>query len=246
MNTVEEGELIFMRTSVAAAGLAALCLSHVGPAATWLPPVRDLLAPGLAGRGRATHIALTFDDGPDPVSTPRFLDALDDLGVKATFFLLGARMARAPELTVETAARGHELAIHGWSHRPQWRPTPTRDIRDLRRAIALAEAASGTRPHWFRPPYGVLTSGLWHAAHTLDLRPILWGAWGRDWIEPGSPDHVYRTLAPRLRGGTTLLLHDTSPNGHGEAWRSTLAALPRIVERCRAEGYEVGPLAEHW
>jgi peptidoglycan/xylan/chitin deacetylase (PgdA/CDA1 family) len=204
------------------------------------------MAPGLAGRGRANHVALTFDDGPDPVSTPRFLDALDELGVRATFFTLGSRVARAPGLAAETVARGHEMAVHGWSHRPQWLPTPGRDVQDLRRSVALVQATSGSRPRWFRPPYGVLTSGLWQAAHTLELRPVLWGAWGRDWIEGRSPDEIYRTVAPRLRGGVTVLLHDTSPDGRGEAWRSTLAVLPRIVERCRAEGWEIGPLAEHW
>jgi peptidoglycan/xylan/chitin deacetylase (PgdA/CDA1 family) len=235
-----------VRTWAAATGVAGLCLTHIGPAASWLPAVRDRMAPGLAGRGRPDHVALTFDDGPDPVSTPRFLDALDDLGVRATFFVLGSRVAYAPGLAADAVARGHEIAVHGWSHRPQWLPTPGRDALDLRRSVTLIEDVCGARPLWYRPPFGVLTSGLWQAAHSLELRPVLWGAWGRDWIEDRSPDDICRTVAPRLRGGETLLLHDTSPDGSGQAWRSTLAALPRIVERCRGEGWEIGTLAEHW
>jgi peptidoglycan/xylan/chitin deacetylase (PgdA/CDA1 family) len=226
--------------------VAALCLAHIGPAATWLPPIRDRLTPGLAGWGRPDHVALTFDDGPDPVSTPRFLDALDDVGVRATFFMLGSRVAQSPVVAAEVAARGHEVAVHGWSHRPQWLPSPGRDVLELRRTAELIHATCGVRPRWFRPPFGVLTSGLWRAARVVDLRPVLWGVWGRDWIADRSADDVYRTVAPGLRGGVTVLLHDTSPDGRGQAWRSTLGALPRVVERCRAEGWEIGPLADHW
>ncbi|MGP2438842.1 polysaccharide deacetylase family protein, partial [Streptomyces sp. JW3] len=75
-----------LRAASALVPLAA-ALAHIGPAATWLPGPRRRLLPGLAGRGRPGHVALTFDDGPDPASTPRFLDVLDDLGVRATFFV---------------------------------------------------------------------------------------------------------------------------------------------------------------
>ena len=167
----------------AAVGVAGLGLAHVGPAASWLPPVRDRLMPALAARGRADHVALTFDDGPDPVSTPRFLDLLDELEVRATFFVLGSRVARHPGVVAETAARGHEVAVHGWTHKPQWLPHPQRDVTELRLACDVVEQACGTRPVWFRPPFGVLTTGLWRAARLAELRPVLWGAWGKDWEE---------------------------------------------------------------
>src|SRR4051794_5128407 len=96
--------------------LTAVAAAHLGPAATWLPGVRLLLFPGLSGHGRRDHIALTFDDGPDPASTPRFLDVLDALGVRATFFVLGESVMRHPALVRETTRRGHELGVHGWTH----------------------------------------------------------------------------------------------------------------------------------
>src|SRR5690606_28182749 len=82
--------------------LAAGALAHIGPAATWLPVVRRRLSPRLAGVGHPRHVALTFDDGPDPVSTPRFLDALDGLGARATFFVLGDAVLRHPGVVRET------------------------------------------------------------------------------------------------------------------------------------------------
>ena len=230
----------------AAVGLATLGLAHIGPAASWLPPLRDRLMPGLAARGRADHVALTFDDGPDPVSTPYFLDLLDELGVRATFFVLGARVARHPEVVAETAARGHEIAVHGWTHEPQWLPHPQRDVTELRLARDVVEQASGAQPTWFRPPFGVLTTGLWRAARRAELRPVLWGAWGKDWEEQRSVAQVRETVLGSVRGGTTVLLHDTAPDGRGDAWRTTLAAVPGIVESCRGAGWDVGPLAEHF
>ena len=233
-------------TTGAAIGVAVLGLAHIGPAAMWLRPFRTRLAPALAGRGRPDHVALTFDDGPDPISTPHFLDLLDELEARATFFVLGSRVARHPEVAAETAARGHEVAVHGWTHDPQWLPHPQRDVAELRLAREVIEQTCGTRPTWFRPPFGVLTTGLWRAARRAELRPVLWGAWGRDWEEERTPAEVQRTVLSTLGGGTTMLLHDTAPDGRGDAWRTTLEALPGIVETCLRSGWDVGALAEHF
>jgi peptidoglycan-N-acetylglucosamine deacetylase len=230
----------------AAIGAAGLGLAHVGPAASWLPPVRRRLWPAMEARGRSGHVALTFDDGPDPVSTPHFWDLLDELDVRATFFVLGSRAARHPEVVAETVARGHEVAVHGWTHQPQWLPSPQRDVTELRLARDVVEQSCRVRPVWFRPPFGVLTTGLWRAARRAELRPVLWGAWGRDWEEDRSAAEVRRTVLSEVRGGTTVLLHDAAPDGRGQAWRTTLEAVPGIVEGCRGAGWDVGPLAEHF
>jgi peptidoglycan-N-acetylglucosamine deacetylase len=96
--------------------LVASAAWHVGPAVTWLPLVRRFL-PGLAGRGRGDHVAVTFDDGPGLGSTPAVLAALEAVDVRATFFVLGAALARHRELGRVMCAAGHELAVHGWDHR---------------------------------------------------------------------------------------------------------------------------------
>lgn len=82
---------------------------HVLPAATWLAPLRRAWFPALADLGRPDHVALTFDDGPAPESTPRFLDALDALGVRATFFLVGDSACRHRRLAAAIAGQGHGL-----------------------------------------------------------------------------------------------------------------------------------------
>ncbi|MFF8926567.1 polysaccharide deacetylase family protein [Streptomyces longwoodensis] len=224
---------------------AVLAAAHIVPAATWLPGLRLRCFPSLAGTGRPGHVALTFDDGPDPVSTPRFLDALDRLGVRATFFALGAQVVRHPEVVRETVRRGHEVAVHGWSHDRPWLPSPLRDRRDLARAAAAVRGATGRSPRWYRPPYGILTSGRWAAAWSAGLRPVLWTAWARDWTAGATAASVRATAAAELRGGGTLLLHDTDLVSASGCWHATLAALPGIVGDCREAGLRVGPLAEH-
>ncbi|SEG92336.1 Peptidoglycan/xylan/chitin deacetylase, PgdA/CDA1 family [Thermomonospora echinospora] len=227
-----------------AVGLAGLALAHAGPAATWLPSVRRRL-PALAGVGRPDHVALTFDDGPDPHSTPRFLDALARSGRQATFFVLGEMLHRHPEQARRLTAAGHELGVHGWRHHNALVTAPGRVTADLRRAVGLVTALTGARPVWYRPPYGVLSAEALLAARALGLRPVLWTAWGRDWTAEATPASVLAALRPDLRGGATVLLHDSDCTSSPGSWRSALGALPDLIGQCRAIGLDVGPLRDH-
>ncbi|WP_251096071.1 polysaccharide deacetylase family protein [Streptomyces sp. Caat 7-52] len=224
---------------------AAAAAAHIGPAATWLPGPRPLFFPGVAGTGRRTHIALTFDDGPDPVSTPRFLDALDGLGVRATFFVVGEQVVRHPAVVRETARRGHELGVHGWRHAPPWRPAFARDAEEVARTVRAVQDLTGHRPRWYRPPYGILTTSRWRAARRAGLRTVLWSAWGRDWTADATPASVRARIAADLRGGGTVLLHDCDRYSAPDCWHAALAALPAVVKGCREAGLTVGPLCEH-
>lgn len=232
--------------ALVAGGLAAgVAVVQAGPGITGLGPVRRAFFPRLAGQGDPGHVALTFDDGPDPAATPKFLEVLADRQVSATFFLLGRMVARTPGLAAELAAAGHEVAVHGWEHRylPPRGPRATFD--DLRRSTEIITRATGNRPRLFRPPYGVLSGSALVAARRLGLVPVLWGAWGREWTPGATPDSVYASLSGRLRGGVTVLLHDsdcTSPPG---SWRAALGALPRLLDECSGRGLAVGPLGQH-
>ncbi|MEU0787486.1 polysaccharide deacetylase family protein [Streptomyces sp. NPDC006173] len=95
---------------------------------------------------------LTFDAGPDPQSTPRFLHLLAELGTDATFFLLGQQAHRFPGLVREIAAAGHEIGIHGWLHRPLVLRGPRATYDDLARARDTVADITGLCPTVFRPP----------------------------------------------------------------------------------------------
>jgi peptidoglycan/xylan/chitin deacetylase (PgdA/CDA1 family) len=177
-------------------------------------------------------VALTFDDGPDPVLTERFLAALD--GVQATFFWLGERVRRWPALAAQAVALGHELACHGDDHRSLARLGPRATVDSLQRGRDAIAAATGAAPGFYRPPYGVFNLAAWIAAPRLGMRRTLWSRWARDWEARATP----RLIADRIVGGATpgaiLLLHDA--DGDPGAPERTLRALPWILDGLDARG----------
>jgi peptidoglycan/xylan/chitin deacetylase (PgdA/CDA1 family) len=207
--------------------------------------LRRALLPGLAGLGPPGRVALTFDDGPDPASTPQFLSALDALGWKATFFLLGDMVRRAPGLAAEVVAAGHEVAVHGDRHLSHPLRTPRAVVADMARGYQAVAEATGTTPRWFRPPYGSLSAATLVGGRRLGLRTVLWSAWGRDWRADATPETVRDTVLDGLRPGATILLHDSDCTSAPGAWRSALGALPLLADELAARSVTVGPLDGH-
>ncbi len=170
---------------------------------------RVATAAAVTGVGLLAAHALPADDGPHPRSTPFFLRLLADRGVRATFFMLGSELVRAPSLGREIAAAGHEIALHGWYHRRLVWYGPRRTYDELARGRDLIAEVTGTAPRWFRPPYGVLTTSALVTARRLGMSPVLWSCWGWDWSSRSTPDSVYTTVRRALGGGGTVLLHDS-------------------------------------
>jgi peptidoglycan/xylan/chitin deacetylase (PgdA/CDA1 family) len=233
------------RPALAAALVLGGAVAHAGPGLTALAPVRRRFFPRLSGLGDPGHVALTFDDGPDPAWTPAFLEVLAARQVRATFFLLGSMVARAPGLAAEIAGAGHEVGVHGWAHRYAVLRTPRAVRDDLARAKDAVAAASGTGPRFYRPPYGVLSGGALAAARRLALTPVLWTCWGREWDAGATPASVHLLLARGLAGGGTVLLHDSDGTAPAGAAAAALGALPLLLDDCAERSLVAGPLAEH-
>jgi peptidoglycan/xylan/chitin deacetylase (PgdA/CDA1 family) len=218
---------------------------QAAPLATFVP-VGKRFAPGINGRGRDGHVALTFDDGPDAQSTPRFLDALAALGVQATFFLLGEMCLRYPDVARRVVDEGHEVAVHSWDHRNHLRNLPGRRTADqIARTADLIEVQTGVRPAYFRPPYGALTTADLVVAKQLGLRTVLWTAWGQDWQRGLTPQAVVDEVLRGQVDGGTVLLHDSDCTSEPGAWRATLGALSPLLDRLREQGLEVGTVGAH-
>lgn len=218
---------------------------NTGPYALAVHRLRTSVFPRMSGLGRGRTVAITFDDGPDMSSTPQILDELDRLGLVATFFVLGDMVRRAPSLTREIVARGHEVGLHGDVHRSHVLRSPRSVVADMRRAHDLVTRAINRPPVYFRPPYGSLSSASLVTARRLGLTTVLWSAWGKDWRAESTPATVMAELDADLRHGACILLHDSDCTSAPRAWTSTLGALPMLAEELRRRDLEAVPLAKH-
>jgi peptidoglycan/xylan/chitin deacetylase (PgdA/CDA1 family) len=234
-----KASLLGLGAVAAAAGV------YAAPSVARLLPPRLRLTPHLSGLGDPGHVALTFDDGPDPRSTPAVLDALEQEGWRATFFLLGTMVEAAPGLANELVDRGHEIAVHGYLHDGAIRRTPRALTDDVTRTRDVIAEATGVDPYWYRPPYGELSAGSWRAASATGLRLILWSAWGRDWRAEATPASVVHDLDRGVLAGGTVLLHDSDCTSAPSAWRNTVAAIPLLADHLAELDLVAGPLRDH-
>jgi len=179
-------------------------------------------------------VALTFDDGPHPETTPRLLDVLAAHDAHATFFVVGENAARFPGLVRRIVAGGHAVGIHGLRHETMVLQSATRAAADLRAARhIIANAAGFADPaaavRLFRPPYGFKTATLCRTAARLGLVTVAWSRDPRDY-DLVSANEVRARLAARLRAGDIVLLHERPDALH------TLNALPDVLKDAATRG----------
>jgi peptidoglycan/xylan/chitin deacetylase (PgdA/CDA1 family) len=199
--------------------------------------------PGIERVPGENRVVLTFDDGPDEDATPAVLDALEEAGIKATFFVVGEQLMRHHAIARQTALAGHELALHGFTHRRHSELIPP-DARDeIPRGVGAFEAVVGSKPRFFRPPYGRFSEHSYEACGALGLEPAYWSAWGLDWydIEAGE---VADLVTRDLDAGTIVMLHDSPRYGHRASARNTAEAVPAIAAVAAERGLEWATLGD--
>jgi peptidoglycan/xylan/chitin deacetylase (PgdA/CDA1 family) len=227
------------RTLVAAGAAGALAHAYPAPAAT-SPHARTALGiRGTVERQRA--VGLTFDDGPHPQGTGAVLERLAEGRGRATFFLVGEQVERRPGLAAEIVAAGHEVALHGHTHRCHLRLLPAQVEEDVRRGAAAIAEATGRPPRLHRPPFGLYSAATLRSVRKAGLEPVLWSRHGRDWSRLATPDSIARRLETNVRAGEVLLLHDADHYGAEGSWRRTVAALPRLLEALARAQLEAVP-----
>ena len=201
--------------------------------------IRHVLAPAVPSAARALAlprtlpgsggVALTFDDGPHPEGTPAVLDLLACAGARAAFFVIGEQVERRPDLVARIAAEGHLVAVHGYRHRLQPWLTPAQVRQDLARAVTAVQDATGQRPRWHRPPYGIYSSAGLRAAIDAGLRPLLWSRWGKDWRRLTTPGRIAERSLRAVLPGDVILLHDADFYSSHNSHRRTAQALSLIL-----------------
>ncbi|NGO72975.1 polysaccharide deacetylase family protein [Streptomyces sp. SB3404] len=191
---------------------------------------RDLVHTTAAG-GRS--VALTLDDGPHPVWTPKVLDLLKRQHVKATFCLIGPNAQRYPALVKRIVAEGHRLCDHTVSHDETMDHKSVgyqqRQILEAQRMID--KASGGARVHYYRAPGGAFTPDSRRIAAAHGMRPLGWTADPGDWQRPGTAAIVARAKQ-QLKPGAVLLLHD----GGGDRAES-YAALEQLIPWLKGRNY---------
>ena len=195
----------------------------------WFGPV--LVAPP-----RPDQLALTFDDGPNPVATPKLLEVLARHGARATFFLIGEHVRREPALAREIAAAGHVIGNHTQTH--PWLPRHGNAF--IRQEIAACQATLedtlGQAVTLFRPPHGARRPAVLRAARGLGMETVLWNLILGDW-HPVPARTIHERLTAgiarnRRRGvGTNFVLHDGGQHSSGAPRLPTVAAVQMLLER---------------
>ena len=188
----------------------------------------------------ARNVVLTFDDGPDPAWTPQILDILREEGVHATFFLVGARVERDPELVRRLVDEGHELGNHSFSHADLGEIAPTTAALEVAATSRLFESVAGRSTLLFRPPFRsddapTDPKDLLAIAVGTDAGLVTIGSTvdPHDWARPG-PEVVLADVLARVdhEHGGVILLHDGGGDRSG-----TVAALRPMIRTLRARGY---------
>ena len=225
------------------AWIGPLVVAWVVLAAQYVPPllIRRWQFAMMRRRFRG-KLALTYDDGPDTELTPALIDLLADHDAGATFYLVGFRVDRHPEVCDRLLEAGHELGCHTYWHVNLWKQWPGKGVADIEQAYrAMSRWIPSDAP--FRPPWGKLTTWAHLTLVRRARRPVWWTYAVGDTFSP-LPDveSVCRRVI-RDRGGV-LLIHSFHENPEARAFVLTLTR--RLLETAREHGLEVCTMREGW
>ncbi|WP_232713314.1 polysaccharide deacetylase family protein [Bacillus xiapuensis] len=181
---------------------------------------------GIHKQGKGENkVALTFDDGPDPVYTPLLLELLDKYHAKATFFVVGEKARAYPDIIKEIDERGHTIGLHNDVHISNWLLPPFLFKKQLKRAQQTIYEITGVCPVFYRPPWGHFN--LFSLQAAKPLQTVIWTSIPGDWKEKVGSKELAKRLKDACRSGAIITLHDsgTTLGADLHAPANTIAAL---------------------
>jgi peptidoglycan/xylan/chitin deacetylase (PgdA/CDA1 family) len=195
----------------------------------------DEVDPRIPGERREPKgkVALTFDDGPDPVITGKIVDTLARYQAKATFFFIGWRATSYSDVAKKVARAGHDIGNHSYSHKDLKEIDLEEAREEIRKAQNAIKSATGVTPKWFRPPYGSYNDDIRAIAKEEGASIVLWNLTPDDWKNPGEAV-IRKRVTSSVKDGSIVLLH---------VKEQTLKSLPRLIEELTDMGYELVELS---
>jgi peptidoglycan-N-acetylglucosamine deacetylase len=185
-------------------------------------------------------VALTFDDGPDPVWTPLVLDALANAGARATFFVVAPRATRYPSLISSMREKGHDVAFHCSEHVRH--DAMTR--REIEADVESGLLALGRSVRYWRSPWGLITLPTEEVANKHRLGLVGWTADTEDW-RGGAPEEMLARIRGRISPGAIVLMHDgIGPGATRDVCSGTVDLIGPLVALLRSHGLEPATLGE--
>lgn len=179
-------------------------------------------------------VALTFDDGPDPIFTEPILNLLEQKHAKATFFVIGNNAHQNPSLLRRMVKEGDEIGNHSYTHNYN----QIKMIEEIKKTNKVVYDATGVHTHFYRPPGGFASKSQIAAIKNKGYIVTLWNVDSKDWREPGV-DRIINNVLNKISPGAIVLFHDG-----GGARNQTVQALGRIIDVLRADGYHFVTLSE--
>lgn len=217
-------------------------LEALAPAAGSLGISRGASAPGsrsddLRKTKEGFRVALTFDDGPFPTTTPMIVDILKQNGSSATFFVVGSMAVQHPGLLRRIVGEGHALGNHSYSHCLS-RGLSSKDLEnEIGKTNAIIQNLTGSSPKFFRPPHGDFSKNVVDVAVSYGLTVVAWSNVGfNDYPPPENIDEFVRDLTTSMTDGYIIMLHD--------GLSSTVALLPKLIKSIKNSGAKIVPLSE--
>jgi len=222
--------------------LAAAAAATEVLASAALRPESQLLGGTLIAGTDPMEVALTYDDGPNDVSTPPLLDLLARHNVRATFFMIGKHVRQRPDLVRQVHAGGHLVGNHTMTH--PWLTWQTDNVirEEISGCSKLLEDTIGAPVRYFRPPHGARRPFVMRFAAQLGMKTVQWNAMGHDW-DPIGVDRIVKEIQKgmrraRKRGrGTNILLHDGSDRALGVNRSDSIWTTARLIDHFARDGY---------
>jgi peptidoglycan/xylan/chitin deacetylase (PgdA/CDA1 family) len=230
-----------------AIGVGIVALAHTAPA--------PCLLDALAGRRSVWHlpasdpptIYLTFDDGPNPTTTPDLLDVLAREHVLATFFLIDRHINdRTAPLVARMFADGHSVALHSHT-RAHMLMSPETFARTLTAAADHIEQVAGHRPcRAYRPHAGWRSASMYAGLEKIDHRLVGWSwmLWDWNWFRRRTSAAVVARVLKRAKAGDIVVMHDGDESAPLADQRHTVEATARLIPELRAKGFVFGTVCD--